>query len=62
MIHEQPRNPLRKLDAELSRARMAVAGKRFDESPEGFKDIESIKARIRHAKWQHLKAMRSREA
>lgn len=62
MTHAQPRNPLSKMNAELCQARMNVAGKRFDESPDGFKDIESIKARIRHAKWQHLKAIRSREA
>lgn len=43
-------NPLIKLNADLSQARMAVAGKRFNDAPDGFKDIESIKVRIRHAK------------
>lgn len=43
-------NPLIKLNAELSQARMTVAGKRFDEAPEGFKNIEAIKVRIRHTK------------
>lgn len=41
-------NPMNKLRAELAAARERVAGKTFAELPEAFKDIESVKVRIRH--------------
>lgn len=43
-------NPMPGLYAELSAARERVSGKTFAEAPEAFKDIESVKARIRYAR------------
>lgn len=46
-------NPTNKLRAELAAARQRAAGKTFAEAPELFKDIESIKVRIRHAEGKY---------
>lgn len=42
-----------KLRAELAAARSRVSGLTFDQAPELFKDIESIKVRIRHAEGKY---------
>lgn len=46
-------NPIPGLTRELEQARRRVRGKTFDQAPESFKDIESIKVRIRHAEGKY---------
>lgn len=46
-------NATNKLRAELAAARQRVAGKTFAEAAELFKDIESIKVRIRNAEGKY---------
>lgn len=43
-------NPMPGLYAELAKARACVDGKTFAEAAEAFKDVEGVKARIRHAR------------
>lgn len=42
-----------KLRAELAAARSRVSGQTFDQAPELFKDIESIKVRIKQAEGKY---------
>jgi hypothetical protein len=49
-------NPIPGLMAELEQARAKVGSKTFAEATEAFKAIESVKARIRHAKAKFAEA------
>lgn len=48
------------LKQQLAKLRAAVAGCTFDQAPGAFKDIESIKAQMRHAGQQIPAAMTRR--
>lgn len=50
----------KKLKQELAAQRAVVQGKTFDQAPEAFKDIESTKAKMRHAGTQVPAAMTRR--